>query len=156
MDVSSESPLLSYLSPGDVIVSLDGISIQNEQDWMEMAAFLNKQTLQDSKSSKYAGLGAVDNRKGYCVPNLIIEESKKVQLMDNLSGCPHDFTAFVTAECYYTSSSGNISSEDVQPNKRESAHCMNATDVVKLNRCICGRAATSTNRSGCQCAEVHI
>ncbi|KAL5773793.1 hypothetical protein ACOSQ2_013717 [Xanthoceras sorbifolium] len=152
LDVPSTSPLSGYLSPGDVIVSLDGLHIHDEQDWMEMVALLDKRTFQDQNSSEYKGLEAVDGSKGYCVPSSMIEESKKIQLVDNQSACPNDFFAFVTVHCFNTSMSGNVSSEDGQPDKRESRYCLNAKDIVKLNKCGNGWVTPLTNESCCFCS----
>ncbi|KAJ0017770.1 hypothetical protein Pint_11683 [Pistacia integerrima] len=153
LDVPSTSPLSGYLSPGDVIVSLDGIHIHNERDWMEMASSLDRQTLQNSNLTGFTGLRAANGRKGYCVPNSMIEESKKIQLVDSQSGCPGEFTAFVTVECSDTSTSSNVTSEDGQSNKRESRHCLNAKDIVKLNKCGDGWMSTVTNQSSCICSK---
>ncbi|XP_031287834.1 membrane-bound transcription factor site-2 protease homolog isoform X2 [Pistacia vera] len=154
LDVPSTSPLSGYLSPGDVIVSLDGTHIHNEHDWMEMASLLDRQTLQNSNLSGFTGLRAVNGRKGYCVPNSMIEESKKIQLVDSQSGCPGEFTAFVTVECSDTSTSSDVTSEDGQSNKRESRHCLNAKDIVKLNKCGDGWMTTVTNQSSCICSKL--
>ncbi|KAH9795360.1 Membrane-bound transcription factor site-2 protease-like [Citrus sinensis] len=153
LDVPSTSPLSGYLSPGDVIVSLDGIHIHNEQDWMEVAALLDKYTPQNSSHSKYPGLRAADGRKGYCVSNYMIEESKKIQLLDNQSACPNDFTAFVTVQCFDISISVNVSSEGDQLNKLENVYCLNANDIVKLKKCGDGWVTSSTNGSHCVCSK---
>ncbi|XP_024951160.2 membrane-bound transcription factor site-2 protease homolog isoform X3 [Citrus sinensis] len=153
LDVPSTSPLSGYLSPGDVIVSLDGIHIHNEQDWMEMAALLDKYTPQNSSHSKYPGLRAADGRKGYCVSNYMIEESKKIQLLDNQSACPNDFIAFVTVQCFDISISVNVSSEGDQLNKLENVYCLNANDIVKLKKCGDGWVTSSTNGSHCVCSK---
>ncbi|KAJ4702763.1 membrane-bound transcription factor site-2 protease-like [Melia azedarach] len=145
--------LLGYLSPGDVIVSLDGRHIQNEQDWMEMAALLDKLALPNSNHSKYTSLNAADGIKGYCIPNYTIEESKKIQLVDNQSACPSDFTAFVTVHCIDISISGNVSGADDQLNKLENRHCLNAKDVVKLNKCGDGWLTSSTDGRSCLCSK---
>ncbi|KAK2635077.1 hypothetical protein Ddye_029869 [Dipteronia dyeriana] len=153
LDVPSTSPLSGYLSPGDVIVSLDGVHIHDEQDWMEMVALLDKRTLQGPNYSEYKGLEAVDGRKGYCVPNSVVEESKKIRLVDNQSACPDDFSAFATVHCFNTSMPGNVSSDDGQPDKRESRYCLNAKDIVKLNICGNGWATPLTNESNCMCSK---
>lgn len=152
----STSPLSGYLSPGDVIVSLDGIHIHNEQDWMEMATLLDKYTPQNSSHSKYPGLRAADGRKGYCVSNYMIEERKKIQFLDNQSACPNDFTGFVMVQCFDISISVNVSSEGDQLNKLENVYCLNANDIVKLKKCGDGWVTSSTNGSHCVCSKVDI
>lgn len=137
-------------------MSLDGIHIHNEHDWMEMASFLDRQTLKTSNHTDFTGLRVPNGRKGYCVPNSIIEESEKFQSVDNQYRCPDELTAFVTLECSDTSTSRNVMSEVGQSNKRESKHCLNAKDIVKLNKCGDGWMTTVTNQSNCICAKVDI
>lgn len=72
-------------------MSLDGTGIRGVQDWMGMSALLDKKILQNSSDSHYfKGFGAVDSRKGYCVPNAMLGDSKKVEYADNQSVCPYD------------------------------------------------------------------
>ncbi|XP_010439594.1 PREDICTED: membrane-bound transcription factor site-2 protease homolog isoform X2 [Camelina sativa] len=55
VDVPSMSPLFGYLSPGDVIVSLDGIQVHKPSEWLELAAILDKQNSETSNASLYLG-----------------------------------------------------------------------------------------------------
>lgn len=121
-----------------------------------MAALLDKLALPNSNHSKYTSLNAADGIKGYCIPNYTIEESKKIQLVDNQSACPSDFTAFVTVHCIDISISGNVSGADDQLNKLENRHCLNAKDVVKLNKCGDGWLTSSTDGRSCLCSKVDI
>ncbi|KAL9256730.1 Membrane-bound transcription factor site-2 protease-like protein [Drosera capensis] len=50
LHLSSSSPVSSYLSPGDVIVSVDGIRIFNPQEWMEFATLIEERTFRNSYS----------------------------------------------------------------------------------------------------------
>ncbi|KAF9686074.1 hypothetical protein SADUNF_Sadunf03G0120500 [Salix dunnii] len=153
LDVPSTSPLSGYLSPGDVIVSLDGKRIHNEQDWMEITVLIDEQTLQSSNLSKSSeGLAIVHRRKGYCVPTSVIEESNEMLFIQNESACPDDFTGFVAVQCFNSSKSDSVSIED-GISRRKRGHCLNARDVVKLNKCGDGWVTEITKGSGCLCSQ---
>lgn len=152
LDISSKSPLSKYLSPGDLIMSLDGIRIHNAQEWMEMTALIDKMALQSTNHSKYVeGFGTVNGRKGYCVPNIMIADGQKIQSVVSQSACPNDLTTFETIPCLDMRMSDSGSSEDGHPKRRENAHCLNAEDVVKLNKCGDGWEII-TNGSSCICS----
>ncbi|KAG8633815.1 hypothetical protein MANES_18G124500v8 [Manihot esculenta] len=154
-DVPSTSPLSGYLSPGDVIMSLDGKHIHNEQEWMEMTSVIHERALQHSNHSENSiGFAMIHNRKGYCVPTSLIEESKKIHLVYNQSSCPDDLTEFVAIQCYGSSKLDDVSNGDDHLNKRESRLCLKATDVVKLNKCSDGWVTEITNGSSCICSQV--
>ncbi|KAJ9183350.1 hypothetical protein P3X46_007215 [Hevea brasiliensis] len=154
LDVPSTSPLSGYLSPGDMIVSLDGKHIRHEQEWIEMTALMQEQALQSSSHSENSkGFAIVHSRKGYCVPTSLIEESKKMHLVYNQSSCPNDLTEFVAIQCFDSSKLDDVSNGDDHLNKRGSRHCLSATDVVKLNKCSHGRVTEITNGSSCICSQ---
>ncbi|MFQ6650142.1 hypothetical protein Gotur_022542 [Gossypium turneri] len=147
------SPLSEFLSPGDAIASLDGAAIHSVQDWMEMTGLLDKKILQNSSDSHYfEGFGAVDSRKGYCVPNALLEDGKNVQLAKNRSVCPEDFTAFVKIYCFDPSKSLDMDGEDVDLGRKENALCLNTKDIVNLEKCD-GRGKVKKNGSSCMCSE---
>ncbi|XP_059437142.1 membrane-bound transcription factor site-2 protease homolog isoform X1 [Corylus avellana] len=152
LDVSSTSPLFKYLSPGDLIMSLDGVHIHNAEEWMEMTVLIDNVTRQITDHTEYVeGFGAVNGRKGYCVPNFMIEDGQKIQSVDNQSACPNDLTAFVTIPCLDTRMSDSGNSKNGHPKRRQSTHCMNAQDIVKLYKCGDGWT-TITNGSSCTCS----
>lgn len=143
MAVRASSPLSGYLSPGDVIVSLDGVSINSAQEWMEMAALINHLALHNGNDSRYVkSIGRVNNRKGYCVPDSVLEESKKIQVIENYSGCPDDLAAFATVPC----SDKSILHEQI--------HCLNAKEVVKFGKCGDGWMTAKANSNSCICSQV--
>ncbi|MBA0668057.1 hypothetical protein Goklo_001030, partial [Gossypium klotzschianum] len=147
------SPLSEFLSPGDAIASLDGAAIHSVQNWMEMTALLDKKILQNSSDSRYfEGFGAVDSRKGYCVPNALLEDGKNVQLAKNRSVCPEDFTAFVKIYCFDPRKSVDMDGEDVDLGRKENALCLNTKDIVNLEKCD-GRGKVKKNGSSCMCSE---
>ncbi|KAL9406781.1 hypothetical protein Peur_003753 [Populus x canadensis] len=117
LDVPSTSPLSGYLSPGDAIISLDGKRIHNEQDWMEITALIDEQTLQSSNLSK--------------------------SFEDNQSACPDDLAEFVAIQCFDPRKSDDVNIEDGL-SRRQRRHCLNAKDVVKLNKCGDGRVTEIT------------
>lgn len=156
MDVPSTSPLSGYLSPGDVILSLDGKQIHNGQEWMEMAALIDEQTPQNlNYSANSEGLAIAHSRKSYCVPTSMIEQNN-IQSVGNQSACPSDLTEFVAIQCFDSSTLDNVSILDGHPNRRESRHCLNAKEIVKLNKCGGGWMTEGTHGSSCVCSQVHI
>ncbi|KAK7815947.1 membrane-bound transcription factor site-2 protease homolog [Quercus suber] len=152
LDVSSTSPLSRYLSPGDLIMSLDGVRIHNSQEWMEMTSLIDKMALQSTNHSKYVeGFGRVNGIKGYCVPNIMIEDNQKIQSVGNHSACAEDLTAFETIPCHDMKMSNIGGSEDDHPKRRENTYCLDAKDIVKLNKCGDGWEII-TNGSSCICS----
>lgn len=152
MGVPSTSPLSSYLSRGDVIVSVDGVRIHNAQKWMDTAALVNELSLNDRKHNMdIQSFGTVSSRKGYCVPNPMIKESKQMVIVDNQSSCPDGLTAFTTVPCAYASISGYDHLRNI-----EKTYCLIARDIVKLNKCGDGWPPTITNGSNCICSQVGI
>jgi S2P endopeptidase len=156
LDVPSTSPLSGYLSPGDAIVSLDGKRIHNDQEWMETTALIDERTLQSSNLSKsFEALAIVHQMKGYCVPTSVIEESNEMLFIENQSACPDELTEFVAVQCFNSSKSDNVNIED-GISQRQRRHCLNAKDVVKLNKCGDGWVTEITKGSSCLCSQVHI
>lgn len=138
-------------------MSLDGTGIRGVQDWMGMSALLDKKILQNSSDSHYfKGFGAVDSRKGYCVPNALLGDSKKVEYADNQSVCPYDLTAFVKIHCFDMIKSEDVDDEDGHIGSRENALCLNTKDIVKLEKCGNGWGTTTTNGSSCTCLQVSV
>ncbi|KAJ7969373.1 Membrane-bound transcription factor site-2 protease [Quillaja saponaria] len=125
LDVPHTSPLSGYLSPGDVIHSVDGVPIENE----------------------------LSGREGYCIPSSLLEESKKVAIVENKYDCPKDLTAFVNIPCFATSRTDDGDNETGDQN-RKSMYCLNAKDIVKLSKCDKGWGeAKIDGSSGCRCTQ---
>lgn len=151
LGISGSSPVSGYLSPGDVIVSLDGIKIRKAQDWIEMAISLEKQTLASSESEVMKGYLTI-NRRTYCVPSSLVEKSETVLLMSNQSTCPDEHFAFVSVPCY--DSSAHSSNKEAYAIQRISnnGYCLNSSDISRLKNC--GSLLTaSDSRSNCVCSE---
>lgn len=143
--------------PGDVILSLDGVPIYDQHDWIVTTDLLGKQSATGFNITEYIGWEAISERKGYCVPDATLEESKKIRLVDYESGCPDDFFEFVAVNCINTNISGDINNQEWQPDRRENRHCLNAKDIVKLNKCGHGWGGSPlTNKSSCMCYKVEI
>ncbi|KFK28661.1 hypothetical protein AALP_AA7G029200 [Arabis alpina] len=143
VDVPSVSPLFGYLSPGDVIMSLDGIRVHKPSEWLELAAILEKQSSETSNASLYlGGSRRFHHGKGYCVPMSVIEEGFKAKMVENRFVCPGDLTAFLPVPCSNAAS-------------REDSVCLDAKDIVKLNKCGDGWVTTSDtdNKSDCVCSQ---
>ncbi|XP_010529324.1 PREDICTED: membrane-bound transcription factor site-2 protease homolog isoform X2 [Tarenaya hassleriana] len=150
LDVPSTSPLFGYLSAGEVIVSLDGIRVHNPKEWLELAALLDKYNSERSNSS----LGRFHHRKGYCVPLSLIEKGYKVEMTGNLFVCPGDLSAFVPMPCLReTTSSHDKNGKDDQPIRGKSMICLDAKDIVKLNKCGDGWVTSDTDEISCICSQ---
>lgn len=141
----SKSPLFGYLSPGDTVVSLDGIRVYKPSEWLELAAILDKQNTETSNAS-FGGSRRFHHGKGYCVPISMVEEGFKGKMVENRYVCPGDLTPFSTMPC----------SDVAAP--REVSVCLDAKDIVKLNKCGDGWVTTSEthDNSGCVCPQVII
>uniref|UniRef100_A0A803MFM0 Endopeptidase S2P n=1 Tax=Chenopodium quinoa TaxID=63459 RepID=A0A803MFM0_CHEQI len=150
LGISGSSPVSGYLSPGDVIMSLDGTKISNAREWLEMANFLEKQTLVSSESQVVKGFLTV-NRKTYCVPSSLVEKSVTVLLRSNQTACPDEHFAFVSVPCFESSAqSSNKEAYDIQ-RINNNGYCLNSADIVKLRSC--KSLWTTDIRSGCICSE---
>lgn len=90
--------------------------------------------------------------KGYCVPTSVIEESNEMLFIENQSACPDDLTEFVAVQCFNSSKSDNVNIED-GISQRQRRHCLNAKDVVKLNKCGDGWVTEITKGSSCLCSQ---
>lgn len=153
LDVSSTSSLSGFLSPGDLIMSLDGIRIHNAQEWMEMAAHIHEKTLQNSNVSIDFHNMIANGKKGYCVPSSLIEASNDIQLTDDQSTCPNEFTAFTSIPCFNSNMLGKGSIEGDHQKSREVMYCLIAKDIVKLKKCGDGWGNFANNKSSCLCSE---
>ncbi|KAL1205299.1 Membrane-bound transcription factor site-2 protease-like protein [Cardamine amara subsp. amara] len=143
VDVPSMSPLFGYLSPGDVIVSLDGIQVHKPSEWLELAAILDKQDSKTSNASLYlGGSKRFHQGKGYCVPISLIEEGFKGKMVENQYVCTGDLTPFLPVPC----SNAALNQDSI---------CLDAKDIVKLKKCGDGWVTTSDtdNKSDCVCSQ---
>lgn len=143
------SPLSGYLSPGDIIVSLDGVRINSAQDWTEMSSLINQLALQSMNNSTYVeSIRRVNSSKGYCVPDSLLEESKRIKVVENQYSCPDDLAAFVAISCPDTSTFG-----DGHPNRIEENHCLKAKEVVKFKKCGDGWIRAKAQDDNCVCSQ---
>lgn len=147
--MASKSSLFGHLSPGDVIVSLDGIRVHNPSEWLELAAILDKQSSEKtSNASLYLG-GSMrfHHGKGYCVPISLIEEGLEGKMVENQYVCPDgDLTPFLPMPC------SNAAQKEVSV-------CLDAKDIVKLSKCGYGWVTTTSDadvKSDCVCSQVVI
>lgn len=141
------SPLFGYLSPGDVIVSLDGIRVHKPSEWFELAAILDNQNSETSSNASLylGGSRRFHHGKGYCVPVSLIEQGFAGKMVENRFVCPGDLTAFIPMPCSNAA-------------LREVSICLDAKDIVKLNKCGDGWVTPSDtdNKSDCVCSQVII
>lgn len=148
--IAPSSPLSGYLSSGDIIVSLDGVRINSAQDWTEMSSLINQLALQSMNNSTYVeSIRRVNSGKGYCVPDSLLEESKRIKVVENQYSCPDDLAAFVAISCPNTSTFG-----DGHPNRIEENHCLKAKEVVKFKKCGDGWMRAKAQDDNCECSQV--
>jgi S2P endopeptidase len=157
LGVPPTSPLFGYLAPGDVIVYVDNVPIRNAQEWLKLNTLTYDIQLKNVNISQHTGdVGVLNNRKGYCVPSLVMEASKITELLENQHVCPRELTSFVKISC-----SDNITLDDGQSetdpsNGRWNMYCLNPKDVVKLDKCGDGWGLATSKGSSCSCSQVDI
>jgi len=153
LDVPSSSPLSGYLSPGDVIMSLNGIKIRNSQEWMEMAILLQKQTLAGTEVMK--GFLSINRGMIYCASSSLVQKSERMSFMMDQTSCPKEHIAFVSIPCSDFSVHFADSAEDDILKITDHGYCLSYADVAKLKNC--GSPGTITDsRSNCICSEVGL
>ncbi|KAF7840269.1 membrane-bound transcription factor site-2 protease-like protein [Senna tora] len=152
LHVPPTSPLSGYLAPGDVIRSVDDVPIQNAQEWSQVNTLTYNMKLHNVNISQHNGdFGAVNGRKGYCVPSLMMEKSKSTELLENQYACSNGLTAFVEVLCA-TSTLNDGQNEAELVNWGWNFYCLNAKDVVKLKKCGDDWGSAVTNGSDCTCS----
>lgn len=155
MNVPPTSPLFGYLAPGDVILSVDNVTIRNAQEWLKLNTLTYNIKLNNVNVSQRSGnLGVINRMKGYCVPSFMMDESKITELLENQHACPSELTAFVKSLC-----SANVTLDDGQSetdllNRGWNMYCLNAKDVVKRYRCGDDWGLAITKGGGCTCSQV--
>ncbi|KAG8373760.1 hypothetical protein BUALT_Bualt11G0058700 [Buddleja alternifolia] len=149
LDVPSASPLSGYLSPHDVIFSLDDYHIHTTEEWKQTIALLTEQahSLDSGQSNGIMNVG-----KGYCVPHSLIKESTHIHFEGNQIYCPSELVAFESVSCLDLKKYPDGGNKNNQ--QKESIHCLDAKDVIKLKKCIYNRVQAPRNRSQCLCSEV--
>ncbi|MCL7026137.1 hypothetical protein MKW94_012278 [Papaver nudicaule] len=150
LDVTSMSPLSGYLSPGDVVLSVDRIKVHGPQDWMDLIVLMNDLGLQESHIYKDFANQA-DKRKGYCISSPWVQDNKNAQSVDHQSTCADDLTLFSTIACSNMSVLEGGSSEDGQA--KENNACLSAKDIVHLKKCGNGWLPTEMNITRCECSQ---
>ncbi|KAG5099511.1 hypothetical protein JHK82_044563 [Glycine max] len=154
LNVPPTSPLFGYLAPGDVILSVDNVTIRNAQEWLKLNTLTYNIKLNNVNVSQRSGnLGVINRMKGYCVPSFMMDESKITELLENQHACPSELTAFVKSLC-----SANVTLDDGQSetdllNRGWNMYCLNAKDVVKRYRCGDDWGLAITKGGGCTCSQ---
>lgn len=154
LGVPQTSALSGYLSPYDVIGSLDGTNIKSPQEWMKKMAQINAQTLPKStylEESRHSQ--AISGRKGYCVPDSWLEKSRNSRAVDDQFSCPDELMPFLSISCFNSSLMVGSVHGGSEKNKVEDKHCLTAKDVVKLKKCGDEWGMTGNDRSHCACSE---
>ncbi|XP_042055461.1 membrane-bound transcription factor site-2 protease homolog isoform X2 [Salvia splendens] len=150
LDVHSTSPLSGYLSPYDVIHSLDEFRVYTADQWKQKLTVLTEQTppLSFGQSSEMGNM-----QKSYCVPHSLIEKSIHVPFTRYETYCPNELFAFAPITCPDMSEYRNGGNKTNNQESVETIHCLNAKDVIKLRKCAHDPVQASSDKSGCLCSE---
>ncbi|KAL4578173.1 hypothetical protein LXL04_014292 [Taraxacum kok-saghyz] len=124
LDVSNNSPLHGYLSPGDIITMLDGTHIHTTKQWIYISHHLNNQTPQTNK--------------GYCVPNILIAGSKNPDKFT----CPNHLTLLTTIPCLNSTT----------PNQPH-VYCFPAKGILGEKKCGGGWGNLVNDHTNCLCTD---
>lgn len=143
LEISQSSPLSGYISRGDFILSVDGDKIRTPHQLLEKMVHVDAMFLQ----------GINSNRKGYCVPNNWLEDSKAVTMLDGNFSCPDDYTAFIGFQCLNSNTSFEINFRHQDNYKKEIKRCLSPRQVVKLSKCGEGWGGTGSRINLCSCSE---
>lgn len=149
--MSPVSPLAGYLSPGDIIMSLNDLDIHNPEEWFEKVAHLDTQMQNRSYYSGYSD-SSMSNGKGYCVPNSWVEERGILSTDDEIA-CPDGLVAFKTMPCCRHFLGGNDCDVRYRNSTKRKDYCFPPQDVVKFKKCGDGCQMTTSNQS-CECLQV--
>ncbi|KAG9148797.1 hypothetical protein Leryth_018113 [Lithospermum erythrorhizon] len=156
LEVSSASPLFRNLSPGDLLISIDGVHVHDAQEWGGMITLLNERAFQNSNNlTDFVNSSKLDDKKGYCVPLSLIKGGTHIELEGN-QNCPDELSAFTGIPCGNTRTLDDTNLERKYQKEGSSAHCFNANDIVKLNKCIDGRVKAQRDANNCQCSEAEF
>lgn len=155
LGVPYSSPLHGYLSSGDVLVALDGIQVNDLQEWAAVTALIGKDSYQELNYTRHAQYaGKASSKKGYCIPRVLLEENEIVRHVDNVPTCPDDLTAFISTPCSYIGTTDyNILGESSASTEVHTC-CLNAKEVIKLKKCGDGWSHIVGSGSNCICSQV--
>ncbi|CAN4112710.1 unnamed protein product [Withania somnifera] len=154
LNVSPTSLLSGYLAPGDLIISLDDIHINNAQEWSQIIAVLTERSYQNSQNhSLLENYMKRSMGKGYCIPYSLVEEAKRVSLEGNEASCPDELSPFITIPCLDKAMPGDDTLEVNHQRDGGELRCFNAKDVLKLEKCGDGWGRLNNHRNSCLCSK---
>ncbi|CAN1225989.1 Membrane-bound transcription factor site-2 protease homolog [Linum grandiflorum] len=155
LNVPSASLLSGYLSPGDLIVSLDGKHVHDEHEWKELTTLLQDRSFQHSNLFNYNNSQeSARLEKGYCVPTSVMEDNRTIHLGDLQYACPDGFAEFRATECPELNKldEGFVQAEGLE--RRLKRYCLTDKDIVSLKKCGGGWLGDIGEESSCSCSEV--
>ncbi|CAN1225985.1 Membrane-bound transcription factor site-2 protease homolog [Linum grandiflorum] len=154
LNVPSASLLSGYLSPGDLIVSLDGKHVHDEHEWKELTTLLQDRSFQHSNLFNYNNSQeSARLEKGYCVPTSVMEDNRTIHLGDLQYACPDGFAEFRATECPELNKldEGFVQAEGLE--RRLKRYCLTDKDIVSLKKCGGGWLGDIGEESSCSCSE---
>lgn len=164
LNVPPMSSLAGYLSPGDIILEVDGIRVHNTENWVQKLNMLHLQSLQkhlvdDSHATNSdASITRIDTShsgRGFCVPNHWLLESQRIEEINHSLSCLDDHIPFGEIPCSSHTNfdaQGNTSFTKIPGHK---SFCLRAKDVVQLPKC--GDGWSKSQMTGvCPCSESEL
>ncbi|KAK9747764.1 hypothetical protein RND81_02G013600 [Saponaria officinalis] len=135
-EVSPSSPLSGYLSPRDVIISLEGTKISSAIDWMEITNSLERRSMASPNFDDMKGYLTIN--RTYCAPKSLVENCEKISSASNRSACPVEHVAFLSIPCF-----------DLNSHSDSTGYCLSSADAVSLKSC----GIMGMSESTCICSE---
>ncbi|CAN1328027.1 Membrane-bound transcription factor site-2 protease homolog [Linum perenne] len=152
--VPSSSLLSGYLSPGDLIMSLDGKHVHDEHEWKELTTLVQDHAFQRSNwFNSTQDSAAFRFEKGYCVPTYVTDNNQTIHLGGLQYACPDGFAEFRAAECPGSNKLDEGFMQDEGSERRPIQYCLTGKDIVNLNKCGSGWLGETSEGSSCLCSE---
>lgn len=164
LNVPPMSSLAGYLSPGDIILEVDGIHVHNPENWVQKLNTLHLQSLQKhlvddshatNRDASIMRINTSHAERGFCVPNHWLLESQRIEEINHTLGCLDDHIPFGEIPCSNHTNfdtEGNTNFTEIPGDK---SFCLRAKDVVQLPKC--GDGWSKSQMTGiCPCSESEL
>lgn len=164
LNVPPMSSLAGYLSPGDIILEVDGIHVHNPENWVQKLNTLHLQSLQKhlvddshatNRDASIMRINTSHAERGFCVPNHWLLESQRIEEINHTLGCLDDHIPFGEIPCSNHTNfdtEGNTNFTEIPGHK---SFCLRAKDVVQLPKC--GDGWSKSQMTGiCPCSESEL
>ncbi|KAG0488419.1 hypothetical protein HPP92_007230 [Vanilla planifolia] len=146
LGVSPLSPLSGYLSQGSLILSVDGQNIRSSYELIDKMA--------QADANLVHGIETI--RKGYCVPNKLLEVRKSTKIPGGRLPCPEGLASFIGYADLNFSLSLDIVAEHHVGYANDNRCCLNPKKVVKMGKCGEGWGHSEFLSRNFTCSQVKI